>query len=419
MPTPETIADTRSTTCAIVGGGPAGVILSLLLARQGIEVTLLEAHKDFDRDFRGDTIHPSTLELMDQLGLAEKLHQLPHEKMTSLSTVTRTGRNKIVDFTRLKAARYPYIMIMPQSRFLAFLAEEAAKYPSFHLELGANVQRLIEEDGAIRGLRYQSSDGLWHEVKSPLTIGADGRFSKVRKLAGIELDKLAPPMDVLWLRLPKKVSDQAHDLAGGIHIGGGHFAVMLERPGDEWQIGYAILKGSYSELKAQGIAALREAVAQLVPPLADRVEQLKDFSDLTVLSVEVGRVKTWHKPGLLLIGDAAHVMSPVGGIGIQYAVQDAVEAANQLAAPLKSGQITEADLARVEAARLPAVTRAQKLQTYVQQRIVRQALDTERPFRLPLPVRMLTCLPYFRTLPARVVGWGFHPSHLREELAKA
>jgi 2-polyprenyl-6-methoxyphenol hydroxylase-like FAD-dependent oxidoreductase len=419
MPTPETIADTRSTTCAIVGGGPAGVILSLLLARQGIEVTLLEAHKDFDRDFRGDTIHPSTLELMDQLDLADKLHQLPHEKMSSLSTITGSGRNKIVDFTRLKAARYPYIMIMPQARFLAFLAEEAAKYPSFHLEFGANVQRLIEEEGAIRGLRYQSADGLWHEVKSSLTIGADGRFSKVRKLAGIELDKLAPPMDVLWLRLPKKESDKQHDLAGGIHIGGGHFAVMLERPGDEWQIGYAILKGSYSELKAQGIAALREAVAELVPPLADRIEELKDFSDLTVLSVEVGRVKTWHKPGLLLIGDAAHVMSPVGGIGIQYAVQDAVEAANQLTAPLKTGTLTEADLARVEAARLPAVTRAQKLQTYVQQRIVRQALDTEHPFRLPLPVRMLTCLPYFRTLPARVIGWGFHPSHLREELAKA
>jgi 2-polyprenyl-6-methoxyphenol hydroxylase-like FAD-dependent oxidoreductase len=226
-------------------------------------------------------------------------------------------------------------------------------------------------------------------------------------------------MDVLWIRLPQQESDKPHDLGGGIHIGGGHFAVMLERPGHEWQIGYAILKGSYSELKAQGIEALRAAVAELVPPLADRVELLRDFTDVTVLSVEVGRVKTWHKPGLLLIGDAAHVMSPVGGIGIQYAVQDAVETANQLVAPLKNGSVTEADLARVEAARLPAVTRAQKLQTYVQQRIVRQALDTEHPFRLPLPVRILTCVPYFRTLPAKVIGWGFHPSQLREELIKA
>lgn len=411
----ETIADVRSTTCAVVGGGPAGVVLSLLLARQGIDVTLLEAHRDFDRDFRGDTVHPSTLELVDALGLTDRLHALPHEKLTHLDVVSANGRRTIVDFRRLHA-KFPYIMIMPQARFLALLAEEAGKYPSFHLQLGANVQRLVEADGKVAGVRYQQGDGTWHELQSRLTVAADGRFSRLRKLAEIELDKLAPPMDVLWFRLPRTAADRPHDLGGAIHVAGGHFAVMLERPDDQWQVGYAILKGSFSELKSQGIDALRRAMSELVPPLADRVATIKDFSDVTVLAVEVGRVRTWHKPGLLLIGDAAHVMSPVGGIGIQYAVQDAVETANQLTIPLRDGG--ELDLAAVQAAREPAARRAQGLQTFVQQRIVRLALDSTRPFQLPLPVRIITSLPYFRNLPAKVIGWGFHPSRLRAELMK-
>lgn len=412
----EAIADVLATTCSVVGGGPAGMVLSLLLARHGVDVTLLEAHRDFDRDFRGDTIHPSTLELMDQLGLAERLHAMPHEKLTKLDVVSASGRRTIVDFCRMKA-KFPYIMVMPQARFLEVLAEEAGRYPSFHLQLGANVQRLVEEDGTVAGIRYQGADRQWHELRSRLTVAADGRFSRIRKLADIELHKLAPPMDVLWFRLPRRADDQPHDLGGAIHVGGGHFAVMLERPDNQWQIGYAILKGSYAELKAQGIASLRAAFSALVPQVADRMSELKDFSDVTVLSVEVGRVEKWHKPGLLLIGDAAHVMSPVGGIGIQYAVQDAVEAANQLIEPLRTkGGLP---LAAIQSAREPAVIRAQKLQTFVQQRIVRQALDTARPFRLPLPVQLLTCLPYFRNMPARVIGWGFHPAHLRETLAKA
>lgn len=411
----DALIDSHSTGCTIVGGGPAGVVLSLLLARQGVDVTLLEAHRDFDRDFRGDTIHPSTLELMHQIGLAEKLHALPHEKLTKLDYVTSTGRRTIVDFGRVKA-RYPYIMVMPQAKFLSLLADEAARLPNFHLELGANVQRLVQKQGEIIGVQYQNDSG-WHEVRSRLTVAADGRFSRMRKLAGIELDKLAPPMDVLWFRLPKLPSDMIYDLGGALHIGGGRFAVMLDRPDNQWQIGYAILKGTYSELKADGIEALHAGITELIPPLANRVHELHDFKDITVLSVEVGRVDTWHRPGLMLIGDAAHVMSPVGGIGIQYAVQDAVEAANRLTIPLLTGRALP--LAAIQAAREPAVIRAQKLQTFVQQRIVRQALDSQRPFQLPLPMRMLTSLPYFRTLPAKVMGWGFRPSHLREELVKA
>lgn len=416
--TSDNVADVRCCDCAIVGGGPAGMVLSLLLARRGFEVTLLEAHRDFDRDFRGDTIHPSTLELMDQLGLAERLHALPHEKVTKLDVLSHSGRRTIVDFRKVKS-KYPYILVMPQARFLELLADEAGRYPNFRLQLGANVQRLVEDQGQVAGVRYQSSEGPWHEVRGKLTVAADGRFSRVRKLAGIELTKLAPAMDILWFRLPRTSDDKRHDLGGALHIAGGHFAVLLERPGNQWQIGYAILKGSFTELKAQGIAALREAVGHLIPQLADRVSEIKDFSDVTVLSVEVARAAKWHKPGLLLIGDAAHVMSPVGGIGIQYAVQDAIEAANHLVEALPSPQTLPAALAAIQAAREPAVMRAQRLQTFVQQRIVRQALDASRPFQLPLPVRLLTALPYFNALPAKVVGWGFHPTHLCAELAQA
>jgi 2-polyprenyl-6-methoxyphenol hydroxylase-like FAD-dependent oxidoreductase len=405
-------ADVRQTTCCVVGAGPAGMVLSLLLARQGVPVTLLEAHHDFDRDFRGDTIHPSTLELLDQLGLARRLLQRPHGKLTTFTFVTPAGRFTAVDLKRLRSP-FPFVAIMPQAEFLAFLAEEARKLPAFTLVLGANVQRLVEEGGIVRGVRYQGADSQEHEVRATLTVGCDGRFSRLRKLAGFEPVKSAPPMDVVWLRLPKTAADAKYDLAGKFYIGNqGHFAVIFDRPNDEWQIGYIILKGSFGELKSHGIDELRRGVAELFPPLADRVHLLTDFSQIAVLSVESSMVPRWHKPGLLLLGDAAHIMSPVGGVGIQYAVQDAVEAANQLAGPLKEGTLTEAHLEAVQKRREGAARRAQWMQGYLQKRIVAQALRPTKPFQMPLLMRLILGLPLLRNLPAQFIGRGFRTSHL-------
>jgi 2-polyprenyl-6-methoxyphenol hydroxylase-like FAD-dependent oxidoreductase len=402
--------DVLRTACCVVGAGPAGTVLSLLLARRGIDVALLEAHRDLDRDFRGDTIHPSTLELIDQLGLAERLHAMPHRRLETISIATQSGRVTPVDFRRLNS-RFPYMMIMPQGTFLEFLAEEASRFKNFRLLRNANVQELLAETGVVQGVRYQGADSKTHDVRAGLTVACDGRFSRLRKLAGFEVERFAPPMDVLWVRLPRHPDDDPRMLSGVIHIGGGHFGVLFDRPNDEWQIGYAILKGSFAELKSAGIASLQQGLADLVPALADRVNLIDDFKKVTILSVEVSRIRKWHKPGLLLLGDAAHVMSPVGGIGIQYAVQDAVAAANALAAPLQAGPVDEEVLAAIQACREPAVRKAQNFQRVLQQRIVAQALS-KKGFRLPLPARVLLSLPVLRGIPTRIIGHGFHPVRL-------
>lgn len=394
--------------CCIVGAGPAGSILALLLARSGCSVTLLEAHHDLDRDFRGDTIHPSTLELMDQLGLAERLHAIPHRRMERLAVSTTAGIETLVDLKSLNSP-YRYVMLAPQAQFLQLVVDEARKCPQFQFQTGANVQQLLQdEQGAVCGGRYQSPDGDWHEIRSRLVVGADGRFSRLRKLLNLEPEKLAPPMDILWFRLPRHEQDEVEQIAGLLHIRDGQFAVVLERPGAEWQIGYAILKGSYGEVKQQGIEHLRARIAAVIPRLADRVSHLQSFQEISVLSVEVSRIPCWHRPGILLIGDAAHVMSPVGGIGIQYAIQDAVAVANLLHESLQRGTPTEAELAAVQQLRMPAIRAAQRFQTYVQENIVKQALTGHGAFHLPLPVRVIQRLPWLRRLPATVLGHGFH-----------
>ncbi|MBI1349117.1 NAD(P)-binding protein [bacterium] len=402
---------TCETSCCIVGAGPAGVILALLLARKGVAVTLLEAHADLDRDFRGDTVHPSTLELIDQLGLIDKLLALPHRRMDRLVITTDHGRETLIDFSRIHS-KYPFVALMPQAEFLQLLVDDARLNPNFCFVTNANVQQLVREDsGVVQGVQYSTPDGNTHEVRANVVIGADGRFSRLRKLAGFEPQKFAPPMDILWFRVPRQATDSAEDLSGTFFTRGGHLAVVLERPGQEWQIGYVILKGSYHELKAQGIEQLRADFSSLVPGLADRANCLHDFRDVTVLSVEVARIDCWHLPGLLLIGDAAHVMSPVGGIGIQYAVQDAIAAANILTAPLLNGQVTEHDLAAVQKKREPAIRAAQRFQTFVQSQIVAQALRTDQPFHLPLPVRLIQKLPLLRRIPGSIIGHGFHQVH--------
>lgn len=401
----------KKTQCCIVGAGPAGVVLGLLLARKGVSVTLLEAHADLDRDFRGDTVHPSTLELFDQLGIIDQVLAIPHRRLDRLGMSTEHGRETMIDLTRLKS-RYPYIALMPQAPLLQLLVDEALRCKTFEFRSNANVQGLLrDEQGRVNGVEYFCPDGNSQVVRSSLVVGADGRFSRLRKLAGFELQKFAPPMDVLWFRIPRLPSDPVEQLAGTFHNRGGHLAVVLERPGEEWQIGYVILKGSYHELKTRGIEALRKEFATLVPALASRAETLQDFHDLTVLSVEVARIDCWHLPGLLLIGDAAHVMSPVGGIGIQYAVQDAIATANILTGRLLAGDVSDQYLAAVQKLREPAVKAAQRFQTFVQNQIVSQALRADQPFHLPFPVRLIQKLPLLRQIPGRVIGHGFHQVH--------
>lgn len=406
----DEVRDVRETTCCIVGGGPAGVMLGFLLARRGVSVLVLESHKDFDRDFRGDTLQPSTLEVLDQLGLADRLlAAIPHGQIRSMKVATPAGDLPLADMGRL-STKYPYVATLPQAQFLAFLVEEARRFPGFELALGANVQRLVREEGEVRGVRYRGQDNGWHEVRAALTVAADGRFSKIRSLAGLEPVKTSPPMDVAWFRLPRREEDP-HDL-GAITVHNGHLAVVLERA-EEWQVGYVILKGSFQQLRAGGLELLQRSFAELVPWLADRVGLLTDWKQISVLSVESSRLERWHEPGLLLIGDAAHVMSPVGGVGINVAIQDAVEAANLLAAPLKEGRLQEQDLAAVQARREWPVRVVQGFQERVQKLIVAQALQPDKPFQLPLLLRILLRLPVVRNLPARIMAFG--PRRVRVE----
>lgn len=409
----DEIRDVSQTTCCVVGGGPAGVVLSLLLARQGIGVTLLEAHKDFDRDFRGDTVHPSTLEILDQLGLADRVLQIPHGEVRHLTIATPEATYRIARLDGLRT-RFPFVAMLPQAKLLDLLAGECRKYPSFRLVLGANVQRLVEEGGAVRGVRYRGEDSAWHEVRAVLTVAADGRFSKVRGLAGLEPVKTAPPMDVVWFRLPRRADDAAE--SGTFYIHGGHFAIVLDR-GDEWQVAYVIFKGSFHQLREAGLEPLRRSLAELMPWLKDRVGQLQDWKQVTVLSVESSLLPCWHRPGLLLIGDAAHVMSPVGGVGINAAVQDAVEAANLLSRPLKARSVSDEDLAAVQRVREGPVRTVQKMQRFLQERVAAPALQGGKPFRPPLVMRLMALVPFLRNLPGRMIAFGPRRVRVAPEIA--
>ena len=399
----HSVIDVQQTGCCIVGGGPAGAVLALLLARKNIPVMLLEVHKDFDREFRGDTLHPSVMEIMEQLGLADKLLELPHTKMRRLTIQARGNSAALVDLSSLKT-KYPYITILPQVKFLKFITAEAQRYPNFQLIMGANVQEMIAENGVICGIRYRGHGGC-HEVRSALTVGADGRFSRLRQLAGFEPIKTSPPMDVLWFRLPRSPHD-VKDLGVAGRAAGGHLLVIIDRL-DYWQLGYVILKGSYQKLRDSGIENLQKSVAQLAPELADRVEQIKDWSQVSFLSVESSRLPRWYRPGLLLIGDAAHVMSPIGGVGINYAIQDAVVAANVLSTPLKNHHLHLWDLAEVQRQREWPTRIIQGFQSLMQDQIIKGALDSDRQFTPPPFLQ----LPFFRNIPARLIAFG--PTRVR------
>lgn len=400
---PLEILDTQQTTCCVVGGGPAGVVLSYLLARRGIPVTLLESHGDFDRDFRGDTLHPSIMEVMDELGLADDLLKLPHTKLDKMTAPRDGGTFVLADLSHLKT-KFPFITFMPQARFLTFVTTRAHQFPSFRLIMGARVEELVEEDGEVRGVRYRAQDG-GHELRAALVVGADGRFSRLRKLGGFEAHASSPPMDVLWFRISRNPGD-SHGIMG--RFGHGHLLVELERE-EQWQLGFIIAKGSYKELRAAGLEALRQAVAEIAPELAERMSEITEWHQVSVLSVEADRLKRWYKPGLLMIGDAAHTMSPAGGNGINYAVMDAVATANLLAEPLLTGKVTEQDLARVQHRREPPTKRIQAIVNQMQEQMMKLALDPDKGVRFP---RFLQW-PIIRELPARIVGFGFQPEHVK------
>ena len=391
-------------TCCVVGGGPAGAVLSLLLARKGIPVMLLEAHKDFDRVFRGDTLHPSTMELMDGLGLADSLLELPHTRLEKAGIQTPSEHIVFADFSRL-ATRFPFIVLMPQSRFLEFVTSEASRFSNFTLRMGASAQELIREDGVCVGVRYRTSDGR-DECRAALTVACDGRFSRLRKLTRLEQVKTSPPMDVLWFRLPRKPEDGL-DLM--FRVNEGHLVVMLDR-GDFWQLGYVILKGEFHDIRERGLDRFRVSLGRLVPELSDRVGQLTEWTQLTPLNVEAGRLRKWYSPGLLFfIGDAAHVMSPVDGVGINYAIQDAVEAANVLGEPLQGDAVTTEHLSLVQRKREFPTRVIQWFQGVIQQQFVKASLNPEKPFRPPWFLR----IPLIRTLPARLVAFGIRRARLR------
>ncbi|ACZ86228.1 FAD-dependent oxidoreductase [Streptosporangium roseum] len=392
-------------TCVIAGGGPAGAVLALLLARAGVQVTLLEKHGDFLRDFRGDTVHPSTLQVLDELGLAEELDRLPHRKAYSMTLQTDDATVPIADLSRLPG-RYNYIAFVPQWDFLNLVTAAAKRYPTFRLVMNAEVHDVIREGNAVRGVRYRDTGGE-HELRAALTVAADGRHSDVRRAAGLVPVEHGVPMDVLWFRLPREPGDPGDPF---LRVSAGHMMVAINRE-DYWQLAYLIPKGGFDSLRARGIETVREHVARLLPFLKERVELLSGFGDVSVLSVALNRLRRWHRPGLLVIGDAAHAMSPVFGVGINLAVQDAVAAANLLAGPLAAGAgIPESLLARVQRRRTPPTVLTQLAQRLVQHRLIRPALSGEAgPVRLP---RDISRIPVIGALARRFIGFGVRPEHV-------
>ena len=393
----------------IIGAGPAGVVLAILLVRQGIPVTLLEAQADFDRDFRGDTLHASSLEILDQIGLAQPVLDLCHAKVDKFRFTSVEDRITMADFTRLDTP-FPYIALIPQEKFLSFLTEEAKKYSGFRLIMNAKFHDLITNDNKVCGVKYMK-DGTEHDIPAYLTIGADGRGSRVREKAGIKLGKSSPPMDVIWFKLPRAEHMGPENQTGG-QFGKGTILALLDR-GNELQIGYVIVKGSYKALREAGISALHDELIKLIPALQPSLTHLKDWSQCSILSVVTGRVEQWHKPGLLLIGDAAHVMSPVGGVGINYAIQDAAAVANVLTNPLRNQEVTEQDLAEVQLRRERPVRFIQSVQSIIQRRIIAGALNAEKPFRPPLLIRLLARFAFFQKGMARIMAFGLAPERVQ------
>jgi 2-polyprenyl-6-methoxyphenol hydroxylase-like FAD-dependent oxidoreductase len=382
------------------------MMLGFLLARAGVEVLVLEKHADFLRDFRGDTIHPSTLELMYELGLLEEFLKCPHQEVRKLRGQVGSESFALADFSHLPT-HCRFVAFMPQWDFLNFLVEQGRRYPGFRVEMQAEATGLIEESGRVAGVRVTTPLGV-REVRANLTVGADGRHSVIRERAGLPVVNLGAPMDVMWMRLSRRSSDPGQTFG---YIDRGRILVLLNRE-DYWQCAFVIHKGTAEEIRRRGLPSFREEIARLVPFLRDRVDELRDWKDISLLTVKVDRLTRWSRPGLLCIGDAAHAMSPIGGVGINLAIQDAVAAANILGPALLRGTPTEHDLRAVQKRRMFPTGATQRLQLIVQNNIIRRVLGSTKPLTLPWFFKLFQAFPFLRRIPARLVGIGFRPEHI-------
>jgi 2-polyprenyl-6-methoxyphenol hydroxylase-like FAD-dependent oxidoreductase len=396
-----------ATRCCIAGGGPAGVMLGFLLARAGIDVVVLEKHADFFRDFRGDTIHPSTLQLMHELGLLDAFLARPHQEIREIRAQIGDTMLTVADMRHVPTFS-KFLALMPQWDFLNFLADNGRRYPTFRLLVDTNVTGLIIEGDVVRGVRAHTQDGPV-DIRADLVVGADGRSSTVRAAAGLAVTEIGAPMDVLWMRLSRKPDDQQQVLG---RIDFGKMMVMLDR-GDYWQCAYVIRKGAFDAIQGAGIESFRAEIASLVPWVGDRLGELRDWNDIKLLTVSVDRLREWYRPGLLCIGDAAHAMSPIGGVGINLAVQDAVAAANILYPAFLRGTPTIADLRAIQKRRVFPMAVIQKIQVVIQNGFLGRFLDVKAKMKPPLAVRLFAAIPLLRLIPGYVIGVGVRPEHIR------
>ncbi len=398
-------------TCLIAGGGPAGMMLGYLLGRAGIDVWVLEKHADFLRDFRGDTIHPSTLEVMHELGLLDAFLARPHTEYRTISGEIGGESFMLADFSHLPT-KCPFVAFVPQWDFLNFLVDAGRSFASFHVVMESEVVDLVVEGDRILGAKVRQGSDV-REVRADLVVGADGRASVVRARANLEVETLGAPMDVLWMRVEKKPEDGAQPLG---RVNQGRFLVMIDRR-DYWQCAFLIAKGSLEQLRAQGLPALRDEIASVAPFLRDRLAALGSWDDVKLLTVMVDRLKRWYRPGLLCIGDAAHAMSPIGGIGINLAIQDAIAAANILVPRFKAGGVTVGDLAAVERRRTWPTRVTQRVQLLIQDNAIAPVLEGRVNISGPPAfLRLLKWFPFLRRIPARFIGLGVRPEHVRRDL---
>ena len=398
---------TINTRCCIVGGGPAGMMLGYLLGRAGVETLVLEKHADFFRDFRGDTVHPSTLQVMDELGLIDGFLKLPHQRLQKMDGKFGAASIRIADLSRLKV-NYPFIAFMPQWDFLNFLRESGKRFSSLKVLMNAEATDLIWSDGAVVGVQAMTPDGPV-EIRADLTIGCDGRHSMVRERAGLEVEEIGAPMDVLWFRVSK--GEESESVFARVEVG--KMMVTFDR-GDYWQCAYVIAKGQYDAVKARGLDAFRDDVISMAPILKSGISDVKTWDDVKLLTVAINRLKRWTRAGLLCIGDAAHAMSPVGGVGVNLAVQDAVATANLLAAKLAIGCPDENELDAVRRRREFPTRMTQTMQVVAQNKIISVALDTaNRDLRVPLAIQLINALPWLQGVTARFVALGVRPEHVR------